>query len=309
MEATALTASTGTCEGSAFQQVLDSWRSVPRRSRVSAPSPLNPERGCSSSASSCPSTSRPRPDPGPVGHGFTQHNLDSGETWWSADRRRSCAPSASTPATRSRARRRGARRPVPVAARRAREGHGREEARAGAEPPQQPHAGERRGATGPGPGAPPRRGGRRPLLQHPVAIAWLNGHTHVNQILAHRRATAGFWEITTALVHRLPAAAAGGRDRRQPRRHAFAVHHRARPRVARGACLGEHHRPRLRAREFRGERLAENPSMRRGSPLDRNTELLLPAPFDPARSPMPPSRPSGWSRRPGSPGTRTGNAS
>ena len=28
---------------------------------------------------------RTEPTPGPVGHGFTQHNLDTGETWWKAD--------------------------------------------------------------------------------------------------------------------------------------------------------------------------------------------------------------------------------
>jgi metallophosphoesterase (TIGR03767 family) len=41
------------------------------------------------------------------------------------------------------------------------------------------------------------------LLQHPNVIAWVNGHTHVNNIIAHRRpsgwqAPGGFWEINTA---------------------------------------------------------------------------------------------------------------
>lgn len=35
-----------------------------------------------------------------------------------------------------------------------------------------------------------------------------------------------------------------------------------------------------RSRELAANDWAENPLMRRGSPLDRNTELLLPAPFD-----------------------------
>ncbi|HAN25654.1 MAG TPA: TIGR03767 family metallophosphoesterase, partial [Microbacterium ginsengisoli] len=35
-----------------------------------------------------------------------------------------------------------------------------------------------------------------------------------------------------------------------------------------------------RAREFAANDWAESPAMRRGSALDRNTELLLPAPFD-----------------------------
>lgn len=38
------------------------------------------------------------------------------------------------------------------------------------------------------------------LLEHPNVIAWINGHTHANRIMAHSRAdgTAGFWEINTA---------------------------------------------------------------------------------------------------------------
>ncbi len=41
------------------------------------------------------------------------------------------------------------------------------------------------------------------LLRHPTVIAWVNGHTHTNQIWAHARkkkgkAVGGFWEINTA---------------------------------------------------------------------------------------------------------------
>src|SRR4051794_1229678 len=38
------------------------------------------------------------------------------------------------------------------------------------------------------------------LLSQPRLIAWVNGHTHRNQITAHKRAdgTGGFWEINTA---------------------------------------------------------------------------------------------------------------
>jgi metallophosphoesterase (TIGR03767 family) len=38
------------------------------------------------------------------------------------------------------------------------------------------------------------------VLQHPQVIAWVNGHSHRNQIWAHLRedGTGGFWEINTA---------------------------------------------------------------------------------------------------------------
>lgn len=38
------------------------------------------------------------------------------------------------------------------------------------------------------------------LLAHPQVIAWVNGHTHKNEIWAHKNAdgTSGFWEINTA---------------------------------------------------------------------------------------------------------------
>ena len=36
------------------------------------------------------------------------------------------------------------------------------------------------------------------FLQHDNVIAWVNGHTHDNQIRAHRSGTGGFWEINTA---------------------------------------------------------------------------------------------------------------
>lgn len=38
------------------------------------------------------------------------------------------------------------------------------------------------------------------LLDHPNVIAWINGHTHANRIMAHRRddGETGFWEVNTA---------------------------------------------------------------------------------------------------------------
>jgi metallophosphoesterase (TIGR03767 family) len=38
------------------------------------------------------------------------------------------------------------------------------------------------------------------LLANPQVVAWVNGHSHVNQIWAHKRAdgSGGFWEVNTA---------------------------------------------------------------------------------------------------------------
>jgi len=38
------------------------------------------------------------------------------------------------------------------------------------------------------------------LLAHPNVVAWVNGHTHQNQVWAHTRTdgSGGFWEINTA---------------------------------------------------------------------------------------------------------------
>ncbi len=38
------------------------------------------------------------------------------------------------------------------------------------------------------------------LLQHPNVVAWVNGHTHKNEVIAHTAGTGsgGFWEINTA---------------------------------------------------------------------------------------------------------------
>ena len=73
------------------------------------------------------------------------------------------------------------------------------------------------------------------LLAHANVIAWVNGHTHRNQI-ARPRAADGARRLLGdqhRLPHRLAAAGAAGRGRRQPRRHAVDLHHDARPRRAR----------------------------------------------------------------------------
>ena len=37
------------------------------------------------------------------------------------------------------------------------------------------------------------------LVERPVVVAWINGHTHINTIQSHARGDGGgFWEITAA---------------------------------------------------------------------------------------------------------------
>ncbi len=120
------------------------------------------------------------------------------------------------------------------------------------------------------------------LVQYPVAIAWLNGHTHLNQILAHRGPSGGgFWEITTASCIDFPQQQQVVEivDNRDGTLSLFTtVLDHASPAVP--GTSGRSGDLASRAREFAANDWAEHPTMRRGSPLDRNTELLLPAPFD-----------------------------
>ena len=229
-----------------------------------------------------------QPQPGPVGHGFTQHNLDTGETWWTAD----LSPHV-------RAFGLDTCNQVAGPGRRASPTSQFQWLSAELEQAQAENKlvlifshhnsltlENRAQRPGDDRGAPRRRGVRRPAAAAtPSSIGWLNGHTHLNQILAHTSRDGRLLGDHDRVVHRLPAAAAGRRDRRQPRRHAVAVHDRARPRLARGPRHRRHLPADLasRSRELAANDWAENPSMRRGSPLDRNTELLLPAPFDLSR--------------------------
>jgi hypothetical protein len=42
------------------------------------------------------------------------------------------------------------------------------------------------------------------LLRYPVVVGWLNGHTHLNQILAHRREAGRLLGDHHSVLHRLP---------------------------------------------------------------------------------------------------------
>lgn len=221
--------------------------------------------------------------PGPVGHGFTQHNLDTGETWWAAD----LSPRVRALGLDTCNQVAGPDGAVPDVQLRWLRGE-LEAAQA-----QQKlvvllshHNSltlENR-ATRPGFDDDVLHGADELvalLLAHPVVVVWLNGHTHLNQILAHTSDTGGFWEVTTASCIDFPQQQQLVElvDNRDGTLSLFTtVVDHASP-VTPGSS-GSVADLASRSRELAANDWAETPMMRRGSPLDRNTELLLPAPFD-----------------------------
>lgn len=220
--------------------------------------------------------------PGPVGHGFTAHNLASGETWWQVDlspRVRAfgldtCNQVAGPDGAVPQSQMRWLRAQLEIAQREQRlvlifSHHNSLTL-------------ENRAVR---PGADEKLYGAGEfvamLLEFPVVVGWLNGHTHLNQILAHTSATGGFWEITTASCIDFPQQQQVVElvDNRDGTLSLFTtVLDHASPAVP--GSSGSVADLASRSRELAANDWAETPLMRRGSPLDRNTELLLPAPFD-----------------------------
>lgn len=220
--------------------------------------------------------------PGPVGHGFTRHNLDSGETWWKADLspqvrafgldtcNQVAGPDGAVPDVQFRwlekelQQAQRDRKLVLILSH-----HNSVTLENRAQRPGDDAV--LHGATE----------FVEMLLRYPVVVGWLNGHTHLNQILAHTSATGGFWEITTASCIDFPQQQQVVEivDNRDGTLSLFTtVLDHASP--AAPGSAGTRDDLASRAREFAANDWAESPAMRRGSPLDRNTELLLPAPFD-----------------------------
>ncbi|MBU4465768.1 MAG: TIGR03767 family metallophosphoesterase, partial [Actinobacteria bacterium] len=85
MEATATSMLTGyAASTSPLQQWLDQWSVALGRPGFKAV-PENGERRLFAQRDFMAEHFVTEPTPGPVGHGFTQQNLDSGQTWWTAD--------------------------------------------------------------------------------------------------------------------------------------------------------------------------------------------------------------------------------
>lgn len=125
------------------------------------------------------------------------------------------------------------------------------------------------------------------LLEFPQLVAWLNGHTHNNTITAHPRtdgAPGGFWEITTASCIDFPQQQQVVEivDNRDGTLSLFTTVLDHSSPVEWNGDLTNTGLASL-SRQLSANDWVESPTMRIGSPLDRNTELLLPAPFDLSR--------------------------
>lgn len=222
--------------------------------------------------------------PGPVGHGWTQDNVTSGETWWSAD----LTPYLRVFGLDTCNLVSGADGAVPEDQFRWLEAG---LARCQVENRLAMVCSHHNSLTLEN-DAKPVWGGQRlvhaeefiaMLQKYSVMVAWLNGHTHINTIKAHRTEEGGgFWEITTASCVDFPQQQQLVElvDNRDGTVSIFvnALDHAAPPTWTDGD-LSQTGLASL-SRELAANAFLNNPALLAGSPLDRNVELLLPAPFD-----------------------------
>ena len=225
-------------------------------------------------------------NPGPVGHGFTKTNLDTGRTYWSADVNpfvrafgldtcnQVAGPDGAVPESQFewlRAELARARDEQKLALLFSHHNSFtlENEAQLATAPERLVHADEFIAM----------------LLEFSNVIAWLNGHTHNNTITPHERpGGGGFWEITTASCVDFPQQQQVVEvvDNQDGTLSLFttAIDH-----AAPATWNGEYTTQGLASlsRELAANNWANKPLIRLGSELDRNTELLLPAPFDLSR--------------------------
>jgi metallophosphoesterase (TIGR03767 family) len=121
------------------------------------------------------------------------------------------------------------------------------------------------------------------LQEYPNCVAWLNGHTHINTIIPHPKpGGGGFWEVTTASCIDFPqqqqlVELVDNRD------GTMSIFTTSLDHTSSADCtVSDYSQDGLASlsRQLSANDWIENPPMRLGSPLDRNCELLLPAPFD-----------------------------
>jgi len=225
------------------------------------------------------------PVPGPVGHGWTQANVASGQTWWSAD----LTPYLRVYGLDTCNMAAGADGAVPEDQFLWLQG---ELARCQDEGRLALVCSHHNSLTLEN-DAKPVTGGQplihaeefiTMLLGHPVCIAWLNGHTHINTITPHARdnGTGGFWEITTASCVDFPqqqqlVELVNNRDGTMSI-FVTALDHAA-PATWSQGDLSQLGLASL-SRELAANAWLNKPALRAGTPLDRNVELLMPAPID-----------------------------
>ncbi len=125
------------------------------------------------------------------------------------------------------------------------------------------------------------------LLRFPNVILMANGHTHKNEIRPHFRPEGaakpgGFWEVSAAAHIDWPIQSRVIEITTNPSRDAIsiftAVIDIAAP-LSNGGDIGSPEALASLARELAVNDIQERETTRRGTDVDRNTRLLLPAPF------------------------------
>ena len=120
------------------------------------------------------------------------------------------------------------------------------------------------------------------LLTYTNVVAWVNGHTHVNRITPHVRASGGgFWEVNTAAHVDWPAQARLLEllDNHDGTLSLFGTIIDAAAPLAYGGSLASSTGLASLARELAANDPQERNDNRRGKIEDRNVELLVKAPF------------------------------
>ncbi len=120
------------------------------------------------------------------------------------------------------------------------------------------------------------------LLRFPNVVLWVNGHTHVNEVIPHRRENGpkgGFWEVSTAAHIDWPQQSRilELADNRDGTLSVFATVIDSAAPVSHKGRLDDPDRQAALSRELSANDW--QPHDGTGEPEDRNVELLLPAPF------------------------------
>lgn len=120
------------------------------------------------------------------------------------------------------------------------------------------------------------------LLRFPNVVLWVNGHTHVNEVIPHRRTSGGgFWEVNTAAHIDWPQQSRIVElvDNTDGTLSIFATLIDSGAPESYGGKTGDPLRLAALSRELSANDWQDDNDLRRGKPEDRNVELLLPAPF------------------------------